>query len=429
MDAGGFGAKAPPPPPPSDPELDDDIPEQKPPQPGRDPDLDLGDSDLDDDGLDDDELDDDEPVEQQRQRETKPAWPVLDAAAYHGLAGAAVNTITSHSEADPVALLIQFLAVAGNIIGRRFYYQVESDRHHPNLSVVLVGQSSKARKGTSFGRISAIAKVGDLQWATDRIKGGLSSGEGLINEVRDEVKKWSAKEKDWEVVDPGVTDKRLMIVEPEFAGALAVMERHGNTLSPVLRKAWDGDRLATLTRGSSLVATGAHISVIGHITETELRARLTRTDAANGFANRFLFPLVRRSKELPFGGNLTDSEIRHIGDGLQEALTKLRTDVPRITMADDAKAVWARIYSDLSSDKPGMFGAVTARAEAQTVRLAMMYALLDGAVQIDSNHLNAGLAVWKYCEASARRIRRCYRRSGGGRDYQGLTECGRCRTD
>ena len=80
------------------------------------------------------------------------------------------------------------------------------------------------------------------------IKGGLSSGEGLINEVRDEVKKWSAKEKAWDVVDPGVTDKRLMIVEAEFAGALAVMERHGNTLSPVLRKAWDGDRLATLTR-------------------------------------------------------------------------------------------------------------------------------------------------------------------------------------
>ena len=199
-------------------------------------------------------------------------------------------------------------------------------------------------------------------------------------------------------------DKRLMIVEPEFAGALAVMERHGNTLSPVLRKAWDGDRLATLTRGSSLVATGAHISIIGHITETELRARLTRTDAANGFANRFLFPLVRRSKELPFGGNLTESEISHIGEGIQEALIKLRTDIPRITMADDAKAAWARMYSELSSDKHGMFGAVTARAEAQTVRLAIIYALLDGEVQIGLNHLNASLAVWKYCEASAPRI-------------------------
>ena len=33
-------------------------------------------------------------------------------------------------------------------------------------------------------------------------------------------------------------------------------------------------------------ATDAHISVIGHITTDELRRSLTRTEAANGFANR-----------------------------------------------------------------------------------------------------------------------------------------------
>ena len=116
--------------------------------------------------------------ERQPPREFKPVWPVLDVAAYYGLAGDAVNAITPHSEADPGALLIQFLAVVGNIIGRRFYYQVESDRHHPNLSVVLVGQSSKARKGTSFGRISAIAKVVDLQWATGRSRAGCRLAKG-----------------------------------------------------------------------------------------------------------------------------------------------------------------------------------------------------------------------------------------------------------
>ena len=57
------------------------------------------------------------------------------------------------------------------------------------------------------------------------MRGGLSSGEGFIDPIRDEITKWNAKEKQFEVIDPGVTDKRLMIVEPEFAGALAVMER------------------------------------------------------------------------------------------------------------------------------------------------------------------------------------------------------------
>jgi len=66
------------------------------------------------------------------------------------------------------------------------YYQVESDRHHANLFTVLVGATSKARKGTSMGRVSGIVKVADERWFDERAKGGLSSGEGLINEVRDE---------------------------------------------------------------------------------------------------------------------------------------------------------------------------------------------------------------------------------------------------
>ena len=132
-------------------------------------------------------------------------------------------------------------------------------------------------------------KVADQTWNDDRLKGGLSSGEGLINEVRDQRSEWNRKEGREEIVDPGVADKRLMIVEAEFASALAVMERQGSTLSPHIRRAWDGDKLATITRNSPLCATGAHISIIGHITIDELRARLTRTEAANGFANRFLF--------------------------------------------------------------------------------------------------------------------------------------------
>jgi hypothetical protein len=81
------------------------------------------------------------------------------------------------------------------------------------------------------------------------------------------------------------------------------MERHGNTLSPTIRNAWDGKRLQTLTRNSPLKATGAHVSIIGHITRDELRARLSRTNMANGFANRFIFARVKRSKLLPFGGH------------------------------------------------------------------------------------------------------------------------------
>jgi hypothetical protein len=120
-------------------------------------------------------------------------WPVLDDAAFYGLPGEVVRTIEAHSEADPVALLIQVLDLSGNIVGQAPYYQIESDSHHANLFCVLVGESSKARKGTSLGRIRAVAKVADENWNDDRLKNGLSSGEGLINEVRDAVQKWAQR--------------------------------------------------------------------------------------------------------------------------------------------------------------------------------------------------------------------------------------------
>ena len=168
----------------------------------------------------------------------------------------------------------------------------------------------------------------------------------------------------------------------------------------MIRRAWDGDKLATLTRNSPLTATGAHISIIGHITVDELRARLSRTDIGNGFANRFLFALIRRSKELPFGGNLSDSEILHLGERLKSATDKARP-VGRLAMTADARSKWAAVYSALSAAQPGLLGVVTARAEAQTVRLSLIYALLDGSDEIDLPHLEAALAVWEYCEMSA----------------------------
>src|SRR5262249_52146183 len=171
--------------------------------------------------------------------------------------------------------------------------------------------------------------------------------------------KWNAKEGSWETIDPGVSDKRLMVTEPEFAGVLAVVERHGNTLSSLMRKAWDGGILATMTRNSPLRATGAHISVVGHITVEELRARPTRTDAANGFANRFLFPLVRRSKELPFGGDTLDDRLLvDLSERFKRVVDReLATPTGKIGWTTTAAEVWKGVYGPLWRGQAGINGA------------------------------------------------------------------------
>lgn len=244
------------------------------------------------------------------------------------------------------------------------------------------------------------SRTADEIWADGRNVSGLSSGEGLINHVRDEVIKWNAKDKSDEIVDPGVKDKRLMVTEAEFAGTLAVMDRPGNNLSPVVRNAWDGLTLQTLTKNSPLRATGAHISITGHITKDELRARLTRTDMANGFANRFLFCLVKRSKLLPYGGHVDETALAKLAERFAKAV-EFAKSVGRVRMTDEAAQAWAKAYAELSSDRPGLLGAVTARAEAQVIRLSLIFALLDGKDAIDTVHLDAAMAVWAYCDQSA----------------------------
>jgi hypothetical protein len=206
-----------------------------------------------------------------------------------------------------------------------------------------------------------------------------------------------------EQVDAGMTDKRLMLVTEEFAGALRVMERAGNTLSPVLRDAWGTSKLQTLTKNSPIKATDSHIAIIGHVTDDELRAVLTKVEMANGFANRFLFAKVRRSKLLPHGGHLDLEALRNLGQRIATRLRQAQT-LGRITMTDVAAEAWEKNYADLSGDRPGLLGAILGRAEAQVIRLAVIYALLDNKTQIDLPHLRAALAVWAFCEDSATQI-------------------------
>jgi len=318
----------------------------------------------------------------------------LGEAAYHGLVGEIVRKIEPETEADPAGILLQTLVGLGNVIGRGSHFQVESTRHHLNLNVVLVGETSKSRKGTSFDRAIEICRGVDPAWVQDNIKSGLSSGEGLIFSVRDPISQ-----------DPGVRDKRLLIVEAEFSSPLKVMERPGNNLSPVIRLAWDHGNLQILNKNSPAKATGAHVSIIGHITREELLKSLKSSQAGTGFANRFLYCWVNRTQCLPEGGNIPEDELAPLIAQLKENVEIIKSfgDV-QIEFGEEARALWRRIYPALSSGKPGLSGAVTARGEAQTVRLASLYAVLDLSLEIEIEHLKAALELWRFCEASARHI-------------------------
>jgi Bifunctional DNA primase/polymerase, N-terminal/Protein of unknown function (DUF3987)/Primase C terminal 2 (PriCT-2) len=337
---------------------------------------------------------------------SKGEWPTLAPEALYGLAGEVVRTIEPHSESDPVALLIQLLTYFGNAIGRSVYWQVEDTRHYTNLFTVLVGATSEGRKGTSADRIRRLLSNVEIDWVAECIHGGFSTGEGVIWMIRDPVIKRDSEGNET-VTDPGVGDKRLLIDEREFSRVLTVAKRDGNTLTETLRRAWDGhEYIASITKNSPARVTKAHISVAGHITEAELKNMLDAVSMANGYANRFLILCVRRSKFLPFGGNLEQTAINALSDKIHAALMRVWLTEKEIPFNEEAAELWNQggVYRELTKGKPGLLGAICGRGAPQVRRLAVIYATLDSCDQVKLVHLRAALALWRYCEDSARYI-------------------------
>jgi hypothetical protein len=200
----------------------------------------------------------------------------------------------------------------------------------------------------------------DLDWYHHCVKSGLASGEGLIHHIRDSIEKWNPKTSQYEKVDEGIADKRLFIDAQEFASALSVMERAGNTLSPIIRDAFGHRPLQTLSKNSPEKSTGSHVSINGHITPEELRRKLTRTELANGFANRVLWPKVRRSQFLPHGGHLADVDLDRIGKITADAISRAKT-IGRVTMTDQAARDWELVYRQLGAGATGIVAEVIAR--------------------------------------------------------------------
>jgi hypothetical protein len=338
-------------------------------------------------------------------------WPEIDAEAFHGLAGEIVDAITPLTEADPVAVLAQQLAAFGSAFGRNAYCRVGNTRHYANLYEIIAGQTAKGRKGMSYDPVEDEMRLADPTWADNCVKSGLSSGEGIIHNVHDgiwvrEKTKERGQKPTYErlLKEPPIADKRLFVIEQELASALTAMRRQGNTLSAVLRLGWDGRKLQTLVKHNAETATGAHLTIVGHITVEELRTLLDHVAIAGGLANRFLIILAKRSNELPFPGWLDPQVAQGFADRIKTLLTTMDWRHREVFFSPAAQALWRAEYHDLSAEKPGLFGFAVNRAEAQTLRLAMIYALLDKSYCIEPEHLRAALAFWRYCEASAKYV-------------------------
>jgi hypothetical protein len=107
--------------------------------------------------------------------------------------------------------------------------------HYTNEFGLIVGPTAKSRKGTGFNRVMGLFNCAEEAsnhseiWST-KIRYGMSTGEGLVAQ-------FVPKDNDDE--NPPPMDMRRLFVESEFARTLIVLNRPDNTLSAILRQAWD----------------------------------------------------------------------------------------------------------------------------------------------------------------------------------------------
>jgi Protein of unknown function (DUF3987) len=335
-------------------------------------------------------------------------WPTLPEKALPGIVGDIVRAACDTSEADPAAVLGSVLVWFGASFGAQPHVMVGDTRHFSRLFCFKVGASARARKGTSEDPVKRVFRAAEQLDPADGVvcvplevsPGPLSTGEGLVRAVRDPSED---KDDDGTPIDPGVSDKRLLVIEAELGAPLRAAQREGNTLSAILRMAWDSGDIAPLTKSNRIKTSGAHVSIIGHITGEELKQVLRSSDVWNGFANRVLWFCVKRAKRVPFPEPMPPATIESLARSVRDILDK-SGEVDRIEWSPQAKEQWKAMYEEISADDPGTFGAVTARAEAQVQRLAMIYALIDGSHTIQLEHFLSALAVWEYAKASAKVI-------------------------
>jgi hypothetical protein len=320
--------------------------------------------------------------------------PSLEPNAYHGLLGEIVRVVDPKTEADPPAILLCLLACFGNAVGFDPHFH-HGKPHGANLFVGLVGPTA-SRKGTALGIAKHIVGEVDDVWKSTRFAHeGFGSGEGLV---------WAVRDANGD--DVGVADKRFLVAEEEWAKAFTLGNADKSILTPIIRGAFDRIPIGKRNRGDNAYSCQTpHISILANITPDELQQALSGKAAvsiANGFVNRFLLCWTERRKFLSRGGDwrgLTAPFVKPLADALAVART-------RTLMELDAEAgkLWDEEYQRLESRPAGVIGNVTARASDQCMKIALVFALADRASQIGVAHLRAALAVWRYCEASARKI-------------------------
>lgn len=328
--------------------------------------------------------------------------PKEHPAMFYGALGRLAQQAAQGTEVNPVAAMAAAMTWISAGIGRNTCVVIGDEWHHLRLFTLHVGRSSRGGKGMALGLLkriqNAMSELPDGETLRPKIHlGGLSSREGLAWLIHDGYKEGKDK-------IPAIMDKRLFVLESEFANVLAQGKRESNTLSTALRDAWDGISIAPATKGCRVWATRPHIALHGCITPGELRKRMASNDLSNGFANRFLMVWGERRGSVPFPSRTSDDVVQTFASEFSGIITHglagypARNEPQRLRFDRQATGLYADCYNEFKKPHPAgeLMTSLLERRPPMLLRIAGIFAVGDRTSEIRREHIEAAKAWVEY---------------------------------
>lgn len=312
---------------------------------------------------------------------------------FSGWVGEYVALMEPTTEAPRAFHLGIGLTTAGALVGRHVHTVYGSDPLYPNLYTLIVGQSGRTRKDTAIRRAITMLRQ-NLTVGSSTINHGVNiatdvgSSVALINELKEAP--------------------NTLLYLTEFSRIMGNARRKGSeTILPTLMEAFDTPFIIqNKSMGNPISAEFPFLSIISATQPEILSGLMTSDDLHSGFANRWLFVCGNPASE-----GIADPPVldRTVATALFHEfwLARCKYEMGRGITLDRAATDWWRNWylKDFRhiSESPEE-DAMRARHAVLIRKIALIYAIGDGATHIRVSDLERGTAFVEWSWAHVQRM-------------------------
>ncbi|MFC1616836.1 DUF3987 domain-containing protein, partial [Candidatus Margulisiibacteriota bacterium] len=292
------------------------------------------------------------------------------------------------TEADRRAIKSTLMAGLGNQYGGRLKVKLGSIKSPLILNILIVGETSKGRKGEAIDKALDILKVVNPSWIENNISSGLKTGPGLIQTIINKKEDVNGY-------------KKLFIIEEEGGTLFNLAYQKDNNTHALIRITFDQKPLQNMTVTNPQSVKDYLLTVIVCITPKELEEVMPKLFIHNGSINRFGVQEAIKENSVAIPGEINISGINSEIDQLKKAV-KLSQKLEYIELSQQAKQRWTTVYQRIEiMHNNEELGDATARAHQQILRMSAILALSELSEVIENEHIDTAYNYWKSYAASA----------------------------